>query len=173
MIITITLTQILITLAAIISLSGWLVSYQLRRLLKRTVEESKDAIEKLVGAQTIDKERLVRTTQEKFDSTVKSHLKELGDIQSEHEQELTEISNLAETKFKELESGLGAAVDSYEKYITNIDALIQISNQKIKEIDEKGIFKTDDELQFFFEVLKDIQSELDKFRIDQSVSENQ
>ena len=55
----------------------------------------------------------------------------------------------------------------------SISTLIQISHQKIQEADVRGMFQTDDEIQFFFETLKGIQLELDKFTVENVVSDDQ
>jgi hypothetical protein len=54
---------------------------------------------------------------------------------------------------------------SYKEYIDKLSSQIEESNQKIKEIDEKGVFDSDDEIGWFFKELKKIQSSLEKFKI--------
>jgi len=54
---------------------------------------------------------------------------------------------------------------SYKEYIDKLSFQIKESNQKIKEIDEKGVFDSDDEIGWFFKELKQIQSSLEKFKI--------
>jgi len=87
------------------------------------------------------------------------------DLETSHEKELNEIATLAENKIKDIEKDLLSTVELYEKYITSIDTLIQLSHQKIKEVDAKGSYSSDDEVGFFFQTLKSIQLELDKFQI--------
>jgi uncharacterized protein YnzC (UPF0291/DUF896 family) len=55
---------------------------------------------------------------------------------------------------------------SYKTYIDQFRSQLKESSQKIKEIDEKGIFDSDDEIGWFFKEIQKIQSSLDKFKID-------
>jgi hypothetical protein len=54
---------------------------------------------------------------------------------------------------------------SYLDYLNRISGIIEFSDQKIKEIDSKGTFNSDDEIGFFFEQIKQIQDVLNQFRI--------
>jgi peptidoglycan hydrolase CwlO-like protein len=53
---------------------------------------------------------------------------------------------------------------SQQKYISSISEIIQNSEKKIKEIDEKEIFKSDDEIGWFFNELKKIQDILSQYK---------
>jgi len=46
----------------------------------------------------------------------------------------------------------------------NISELINESDKKINEIDRLGAFKSDDEIGFFFNTVKNIQESLNEFR---------
>lgn len=50
----------------------------------------------------------------------------------------------------------------YERYIKSFDLTIKKSNIKLKEIDVRGAYSSDDEIGWFFEQIKDIQNTLDK-----------
>jgi uncharacterized protein YnzC (UPF0291/DUF896 family) len=54
---------------------------------------------------------------------------------------------------------------SYKEYIDKLSSQIEESSQKIKNIDEKGVFDNDDEIGWFFKEVKKIQSSLEKFKI--------
>jgi Na+-transporting NADH:ubiquinone oxidoreductase subunit NqrE len=54
---------------------------------------------------------------------------------------------------------------SYLEYLTKISGIIDFSAKKIEEIDSKETFKSDDEIGFFFEQVKQIQDILNQFRI--------
>jgi len=54
---------------------------------------------------------------------------------------------------------------SYLDYLNKISGIIDFSDQKIKEIDSKETFKSDDEIGFFFEQVKQIQDVLNQFKI--------
>ena len=53
---------------------------------------------------------------------------------------------------------------SQQKYISSISEIIQNSERKIREIDEKEIFKSDDEIGWFFNELKKIQNILSQYK---------
>lgn len=54
---------------------------------------------------------------------------------------------------------------SYREYMDQVSETIEHSHKKLKEIDEKGMFKSDDEIGWFFEKVKLIQEILDQYRI--------
>ena len=53
----------------------------------------------------------------------------------------------------------------YMSYLNKISDIIEMSNKKIKEVDARESFKSDDEVGFFFESIKQIQSILNQFNI--------
>ena len=53
----------------------------------------------------------------------------------------------------------------YMSYLNKIADYIEFADTRIKEIDAKETFKSDDEIGFFFEQLKNIQSVLNSFNI--------
>ncbi len=53
----------------------------------------------------------------------------------------------------------------YMSYLNKISDIIEMSDKKIKEVDAKESFKSDDEVGFFFESVKQIQSILNQFNI--------
>lgn len=58
------------------------------------------------------------------------------------------------------------AVISYQEYITKFTDVVNESDKLLNKVDEKGTFKSDDEVGFFFTFIKKIQSELNTFKID-------
>ena len=56
-------------------------------------------------------------------------------------------------------------VQDQQRYVENISNVIEDSNKRLREIDDKGHFSADDEVGFFFENLKQIQSILDSYRL--------
>tara|TARA_B100000212_G_scaffold137929_1_gene103909 strand:- start:1644 stop:1958 length:315 start_codon:yes stop_codon:yes gene_type:complete len=58
-------------------------------------------------------------------------------------------------------------VEKQIKYIENISEIINKSQTHIKNLDEKGVFESDDETGAFFEALKGIQTNIDQFRVSQ------
>jgi uncharacterized protein YnzC (UPF0291/DUF896 family) len=55
---------------------------------------------------------------------------------------------------------------SYKTYIDQFRSQLKESSQKIKEINEKGVFDSDDEIGWFFKEIQKIQNSLDKFKLD-------
>jgi len=53
---------------------------------------------------------------------------------------------------------------SQQNYISSISEIIKNSEKRIKEIDEKEIFKSDDEIGWFFNELKKIQNILSQYK---------
>ena len=56
---------------------------------------------------------------------------------------------------------------SYMGYLSKIDVAIREPDKKIKEIDERGSFKSDDEIGWFFTEIKKIQMILNEFTIEE------
>jgi hypothetical protein len=52
-----------------------------------------------------------------------------------------------------------------QNYIENISTVIGESSKRLREVDEKGTFESDDEIGFFFKGVKEIQSILDEFNL--------
>jgi hypothetical protein len=53
----------------------------------------------------------------------------------------------------------------YDSYIAEFNKQIDIADERLKKIDEKGTFESDDEIGWFFEQIKNLQEGMDKFRI--------
>ena len=51
-------------------------------------------------------------------------------------------------------------ISEYSKQLDNTD-------KRLKEIDEKGMFKSDDEIGWFFKEIKRLQSDVSRFKINQ------
>jgi hypothetical protein len=54
----------------------------------------------------------------------------------------------------------------YQNYLDSLSRIVEFADEKIKTIDSKGIFKTDDEVGFIYEEIKNLQKVLSNFRID-------
>ena len=54
----------------------------------------------------------------------------------------------------------------YITYLDQLSRIIEISDEKLKKIDEREIFKSDDEIGFMYQQIKDLQRILSQFRID-------
>jgi hypothetical protein len=53
----------------------------------------------------------------------------------------------------------------YMKYLDKLSQVIEISDKKLKKLDELGRFEADDEVGFFFKGVKKIQQILNEFKI--------
>ena len=53
----------------------------------------------------------------------------------------------------------------YENFITKQSEAIQACDQRLKEIDDKGIFYADDQIGFFFKEVQKIQEALNEFTL--------
>ena len=53
----------------------------------------------------------------------------------------------------------------YMEYLSRLDMAIEESDKRLQKIDEKGLFKSDDEIGWFFEQIKSLQSILNEFRV--------
>ena len=54
----------------------------------------------------------------------------------------------------------------YITYLDQFSRIIEFSDEKMKKIDEREIFKGDDEIGFMYEQIKELQKILSNFRID-------
>jgi len=57
-------------------------------------------------------------------------------------------------------------LSEYINYLDQLSRVIEISDEKLQKIDERGIFKSDDEIGFMYEQIKGLQEILSQFRID-------
>ena len=55
---------------------------------------------------------------------------------------------------------------SYQEFIKNINEQINESDKRLNEIDQRGLFKSDDEIGWFFNEVKKIQKNLSRFKVD-------
>lgn len=56
-------------------------------------------------------------------------------------------------------------IKSYEAYMINLSTTIEFSDKKLKEIDSKGSFESDDEVGYFFKQVKFLQEQLNNFKV--------
>jgi len=55
---------------------------------------------------------------------------------------------------------------SYLLYMDQLSKIIEHSDERLKKIDTKGTFQSDDEIGWFFEQIKVIQERLNNFKIE-------
>lgn len=56
---------------------------------------------------------------------------------------------------------------NYNTFIEEYSKQIDVADKRLKQIDEKNLFKSDDEIGWFFDNLKRLQNDLSKFKINQ------
>jgi hypothetical protein len=54
---------------------------------------------------------------------------------------------------------------SYMEYLSKLDNAIKESDKRLKKIDERGTFKSDDEIGWFFTQVQKIQMILNEFKV--------
>ena len=54
---------------------------------------------------------------------------------------------------------------SYLEYLDKLSRVIEVSDEKLKEIDSRGTFESDDEVGFFFQQIKGLQDILNDFQL--------
>ena len=53
----------------------------------------------------------------------------------------------------------------YVNYLDQLSRAIEIADEKLKKVDERGIFKSDDEIGFMYQQIKELQRILSQFRM--------
>lgn len=59
------------------------------------------------------------------------------------------------------------------QYLVNVSNLIVESQKHLDNLDERGVFKSDDEVGYFFENIKLIQAELNKYELPQEYAQEE
>lgn len=55
---------------------------------------------------------------------------------------------------------------NYLNYLDNMSKTIEFADEKLRKVDDRGIFKSDDEIGFMYEEIKSLQQILSNFRLD-------
>ena len=55
----------------------------------------------------------------------------------------------------------------YDRFISEFSKQLENTEKRLSEIDEKGMFKSDDEIGWFFKQVKRLQSDVSRFKINQ------
>ena len=56
---------------------------------------------------------------------------------------------------------------NYDNFIEEYSKQLDIADKRLNKIDERGVFKSDDEVGWFFNNLKRLQNDLSKFKSNQ------
>ena len=54
---------------------------------------------------------------------------------------------------------------SYLQYLDRLSRVIEVSDEKLKQVDARGTFQSDDEVGFFFQQIKGLQDILNEFQM--------
>ena len=65
-------------------------------------------------------------------------------------------------KFEKQEDILAGYLD----YLDKLSRVIEVADEKMKDIDSRGTFKSDDEVGFFFQQIKGLQDILNEFKLE-------
>lgn len=171
--ITLTLTHVYIALGVIAGLVGWVLAYYEYTTRVKVTQESKDSVAKLIESQTRDKKAITESCNSSLTTLETAHKNELQKLEEEQAEQLKELADLHTVKLKEVDDKYSkilnqqeAEISIYESYMVNISNLIKVSRETINTIDSRGTFQSDDELGDFFDTLKQIQAELNKFKVE-------
>ena len=63
------------------------------------------------------------------------------------------------------------AISDQTQYLQNISNLIGDSQKHLNSLDEKGVFQSDDEVGYFFDQMKNVQKELDRYMLPENYGE--
>ena len=58
-------------------------------------------------------------------------------------------------------------------YLQNISNTIKVSKEHLQNLDDKGVFQSDDEVGVFFNQMKEVQKELDRYMLPQNYGEKE
>ena len=58
-----------------------------------------------------------------------------------------------------------------QDYLLRISELIKDSKMHLHKLDEKGVFQSDDEVGYFFEQMKKVQEELDRYTLQEDYAQ--
>ena len=64
-------------------------------------------------------------------------------------------------------------INQYEDLILQFQLIVQFSSEKMKQVDTRGHYESDDETGFFFNQIKDLQSVLDGVFETEQLQENE
>ena len=59
------------------------------------------------------------------------------------------------------------------EYLQSISDLIKDSQKHLNSLDERGVFQSDDEVGYFFEQMKNVQKELDRYMLPNNYGEKE
>ena len=114
------------------------------KLFRKNIDEKDKYFEKIIS----EKEE---NFNEQFSEIENLSTEYINKLKNAYEQRLSEAENI---------------IKKYEEYITGLDINIKMADAKLEQIDERGMFKADDEIGWFFDTVKQIQKNLNQFKIE-------
>lgn len=63
------------------------------------------------------------------------------------------------------EEKLEEVIESYIDFLKALSTTVENSKKHIESLDERGVFRSDDEIGYFFEQMKEVQNKLNSFII--------
>lgn len=175
----VTTLHITILVISLIAIAGWVISYTEYNKRVKIIDLNKHATDLLTKTYKEDLEKLEKHYAAKVESIIVEKDTQISDLIRTREIELEEAETLIKEKLEEINRSYQEVIDEqnaslevYEKYIKNFDATIQMVNERLKLLDEKGVFNTDDEIGFFFGYVKSLQSILDNFKVEKEELDN-
>jgi|GEM_PF-854030 len=63
--------------------------------------------------------------------------------------------------------------NNQSEYLVKVSSLIVDTQKHLNNLDERGVFKSDDEVGYFFENIKLIQKELDKYQLPENYAKKE
>jgi len=58
-----------------------------------------------------------------------------------------------------------------QEYLLRISEIIKDSKMHLQKLDDKGVFQSDDEVGYFFEQMKKVQEELDRYTLQEDYAQ--
>lgn len=171
--------HIVITLISLVGAAGWVVSYlEYRARVKAKELHSQEILNlgkehnEILIKQLELSDTELKLVKDKFKEELSELQDKLKQLEEVREEDLKEAEQIVKAKVEEIEKAYkevlddqNASLELYESYIKNFDATITLVDERLKILDEKGLFATDDEIGFFFSYVRNLQDLLGRFKI--------
>ena len=178
--ITITTSTLFIIVISLVGLTGWILGYREYDLRIKDANNYENKIlivrndmKDAISQKEEMHHKALKDLKRDHEEVVEEYKEQVISLTNSAEEDLLEVENLIKAKIEEIEKvyketleDQNESLELYEKYIRNFDAIITLSGEKLIELDAKGSFKSDDEIGFFFKGVQDLQTLLNKFKIE-------
>lgn len=181
--ITITSETLWFIFIGIIAALGWALAYREYTIKNKVISASEKDSAMLTADYARQFSEVKNTCQTRIEELSTAHSGAVKDLEVKlaaalevRESDLEESEQLVKDRIKEIEDAYkqvleeqNQSLELYEKYIRNFDAAITLSGKKLRDLDAKGSFSSDDEIGFFFTNVSYLQEALNKFKIDKEI----